>query len=81
MIEGSHLLNIDNLKNILKVLITSCFIFNIRLNKIKKFEELDFSEADSFDTDNLFEILGLLSYKIYENIIEKRKKKELIMII
>lgn len=73
MIEGNHLLEINNLKDILKVLITSSLIFNIRLKKIKDVKELEFLDNDSFDIDLLFRNVALLSFETYLNVEEEKE--------
>lgn len=73
MIEGNHLLKIKNVKDILKILITSSLIFNYRLDKIELINELEFLESDSFDIDFLFEKAGLLSNEMFKNIQEEQE--------
>ncbi len=73
MIEGNHLLNVENLGNMIKVLITSCLVFNLRLKKYEILNEFEITDNDSFDIDNLFEVLGKISYDIFENVLENKE--------
>lgn len=73
MVEGNHLLNISNVKDILKILITTSLMFNYRLEKIEIINELEFIESDSFDIDFLFENAGLLSNEMFKNVQEEQE--------